>query len=311
MISLPQKPKVVSSDAFEAVVEIEGLYPGYGLTLGTALRRVMLSSCEGAAVTSFRLNSAAHEFSSVPHVQEDLIEISLNLKKLRFKVFSDEPQSLTLKVKGEKTVKAKDFNKNSQVEIVNPEAEIATLTDKKAVFELEIVVEKGIGYSTVEERRKKEKLPIGMIEIDANFSPVILVNTELEDMRVGEKTNYNRLRFFIKTDGTIQPLQAFDYSLGILLDQFSSLKLDALDEAGEDGPSSFSSLRDSSEVESVSLEETGLSGRVLAVLKQHRIKTIGDLSKISPDKLKAFKGLGAKAIEEVKKIAKEYGVSLK
>jgi len=309
MISLPQKPKVISNSGSEAVVEIEGLYPGYGLTLGTALRRVMLSSCEGAAATSFRLNNAAHEFSALPNIKEDLIEISLNLKKLRFKVFGDESQTLTMAVKGEREVRAKDFSKNSQVELTNPDALIATLTDKKAVLELEIRVEKGVGYSTLEERRRKEKLPIGTIEIDANFSPVVLVNSEVENMRVGEKTNYNRLRLYIKTDGTIDPLQAFDYSLSILTEQFSALRYEEMT-AEEEGPSSFADLRDNSKVAGTVLEETGLSGRILAALKQHRIKTVGDLAKTSVEKIKEFKGLGDKAVEEIKKVAKEYGVSL-
>ncbi len=310
MISLPQKPKVISNSGSEAVIEVDGLYPGYGLTLGTALRRVMLSSCEGAAATSFRLNNAAHEFSALPNVKEDLIEISLNLKKLRFKVFGDEPQTLTMTVKGEREVRAKDFGKNSQVELINPDALIATLTDKKAVLELEIRVEKGVGYSTLEERRRKEKLPIGTIEIDANFSPVVLVNSEVENMRVGEKTNYNRLRLYIKTDGATDPLQAFDYSLSILTEQFSALRYEET-AAEEEGPSSFADLRDNSEVTGTPLEETGLSGRVLAALKQHRIKTVGDLAKTNVEKIKEFKGLGDKAVEEIKKVAKEYGVSLK
>lgn len=310
MISLPQKAKVISNNGSEAVIEIEGLYPGYGLTLGTALRRVMLSSCEGAAVTSFRLNNAAHEFSALPSIKEDLIEISLNLKRLRFKVFGDEPQTLTMVIKGEREVRAKDFSKNSQIELVNPDALIATLTDKKAVLELEIRIEKGVGYSTLEERRRKEKLPIGTIEVDANFSPVILVNSEVENMRVGEKTNYNRLRLYIKTDGTTDPLRVFDYSLNILTEQFSALRYEEA-ATDEDGPSSFADLRDNSEVAGKTLEEAGLSGRILAALKQHRIKTVGDLEKTSVEKIKGFKGLGDKAVEEIKKVAKEYGVNLK
>ncbi|KKS06361.1 MAG: DNA-directed RNA polymerase subunit alpha [Candidatus Brennerbacteria bacterium RIFOXYC1_FULL_41_11] len=309
MISLPQKVNVVSHSETDAVIEIEGLHPGYGLTLGTALRRVLLSSCEGAAVVSFRLNNAPHEFSSLPGVKEDLVEISLNLKKLRFRVFGDEPQVLTVVAKGEREIRAKDIAKNSSVEIVNPEAVIATLTDKKAVFELELIVEKGIGYSTIEERRRKEKLPIGMIEIDSNFSPLSLVNLEIENMRVGEKTNYNRLRLTIKADGSLDPLLAFDHAINILVGQFSALK--AEENETEEGPTSFSSLKDGSEVSSVVLEETSLSGRVLAVLKQHRIKTVGDLGKTSVDKIRAFKGLGDKAVEEIQEVAKEYGIVLK
>lgn len=308
MIPVAQKPKVISNDGREAVIEIDGLYPGYGMTLGTALRRILLSSCEGAAITSFRINNAPHEFSTLPYIAEDLVEISLNLKKIRFKAFSEEPQTLSLNVKGIKEIKAKDFAKNSQVEIINPEVVIANINDKKGSFELEVKVEKGIGYSMVDDRRRKEKLPIGMIEIDANFSPVILVNLDVENMRVGEKTNFNRLRLHIKTDGSVDPLAAFDDALGILEEQAASLR--TLAEENEEGPKSFSELRDGSEVGETDLEGIAISGRVLAVLKQHRLKTLGDLEKAGLSKISGFKGLGDKAVEEIKKAAKKYGIVL-
>jgi DNA-directed RNA polymerase subunit alpha len=311
MVPLPQKPKIVKATDKEAIIEIDALYPGYGLTLGNVLRRALLSSCEGSAITSFRVNNAPHEFSTLNGVAEDLIELSLNLKKIRFKIFSDEPQTLSLSVKGERQVTAKDFEKNSLVEVVNPEALIATLTDKKATLGLEVRIEKGIGYSTAEERRRKEKLPIGMIEIDANFSPVILVNSFVENMRVGEKTNYNRLRLQIQTDGSVDPLAAFNYALTLLINHFNELRLEEFFSKDEEGLASFASLRDSAEIKSILLEKTNLSGRVLSVLRQHRIKTIGDLAKTNLEKIRNYKGLGNKAIEEIKKLTKEYGIILK
>lgn len=309
MIPLPKQPKIIKADSREAVLEIEELYPGYGLTLGNALRRVLLSSCEGAAITSFRVEGAPHEFSTLPGVAEDLIEISLNLKKIRFKLFTDEPQTLTLSVQGERVVTAKDFEKNPLVEIVNPEAVIATLTEKKASFNLEVRVERGIGYSLAEERRRKEKLPIGTIELDANFSPVVSVNTTIENMRVGERTNFNRLRIEIKTDGSLDPLVAFNYALNILIEHFQSLRLESL--ATDSEIASFASLRDSTKIESLPLEELKLSERVLSILKQHRLKTVGDLMKAKLEKIKDYKGLGEKALEEIQSALKEYGVELK
>ncbi|MEW5805253.1 MAG: DNA-directed RNA polymerase subunit alpha [Patescibacteria group bacterium] len=309
MISLPKQPKIIKSDSREAVIEIEELYPGYGLTLGNALRRVLLSSCEGAAITSFKIDGAPHEFSTLPGVAEDLIEISLNLKKIRLKIFSEEPQVLSLSAKGEGAIAAKDFGKNPLVEIVNPETGIATLTDKKSNFNLEVRIERGIGYSAAEDRRRKEKLPVGTVELDANFSPVILVNAIVENMRVGEKTNYNRLRLEIKTDGSIDPIFAFNYALGILIDHFSALRTEELAPEGE--VASFASLRNSEAIEKIVLENTGLPERILSALKQHRIKTIGDLIKINPEKIKSYKGLGNKAVEEIRAILKEYGIDFK
>src|SRR3989344_2764521 len=207
-ISLPKTPKLVKQlSPNKAEFEIDELYPGYGLTLGNALRRVMLSSLPGAAITSVKIKDVNHEFSTVPGVLEDIVEIILNLKQIRFKVHSDEPQTATLKVKGEKAVTGKDIKLPSQVEIMSPNAHIATLTSKNASIEMEIKIEKGLGYSGIESR-KTEKQEIGGIAVDAIFTPIRMINYEVEDMRVGDKTNYNRLRFDIETDGTITPQEA-------------------------------------------------------------------------------------------------------
>lgn len=221
--TLPSKPKAIKEEKNLGIFEIEGLYPGYGLTLGNALRRVLLSSLPGAAVTTIKIKGVNHEFSTISGVAEDVIQIILSLKKIRVKVFSNEPQNLTLSAKGEGKVTAKDFGKNSSVEIINPEVYIATLTDKKAELEITITVENGLGFVPVE-AIKKEKLPIGTISVDALFSPIKKINYEVEDMRVGEKTDFNRLRIYIETDGTVSPRFAMKRSAEILFNHFQIIE---------------------------------------------------------------------------------------
>ena len=214
--------KTISEDAKHGVFEIEGLFAGYGLTIGNALRRALLSSLPGAAVTELKIKNAPHEFSTLPGIKEDLVELSLNFKKLRFKLHTDEPQILTLKVEGGKNVTAADIKTNSEVEVVNPAEVLATLTSKDAELDVEIKVERGLGYSPVE-ARKGGRFSIGTIAIDAIFTPVHKVNYTIEDMRVGERTDYNRLRFEIETDGTLSPSVALHKASNILKDHFEKV----------------------------------------------------------------------------------------
>ena len=211
--------KKVSESNKEGVFEVEGLYSGYGLTIGNALRRVLLSSLPGAAITQIKIKGVSHEFSALEGVKEDVVEISLNLKKIRFRIHTDEPQVLLLKVKGEKAVLASDIKINAQVELITPDVHIATLTRKDSELDMEITVEKGLGYMPVE-ARKNDKLPIGVIALDALFSPVTKVNFSVENMRVGERADYNRIRLIIETDGTITPSAALRKSSNILQDHF-------------------------------------------------------------------------------------------
>ena len=220
MIPLFSKPKVVSEKGNIAVFEIEALYPGYGVTIGNSLRRVLFSSLLGAAVSKMKIKGVAHEFSTIPGVYEDVLQIMLNLKKLRFKMFSDEPQKANLSLKGEREVKGKDFQIPSQMELVNKDEYIATLTDKKAELEMEIEVEKGIGYLP-REKRKREKLGIGEILIDAIFTPVKRVGFQVENMRVGDRTDFDKIIMEVETDGTISPQQAMAQASQILVDHFS------------------------------------------------------------------------------------------
>jgi DNA-directed RNA polymerase subunit alpha len=215
--------KRVSENDTVGVFSIEGLFRGYGITVGNALRRVLLSSLPGAAITRFKIKGVGHEFTTVSGVIEDVVELGLNLKKVRFKFYADEPQILTLKIKGEKDVKAGDIRGNAQVEIQNKDLHIASLTTKNADLDMELTVEKGLGYQPVE-TQKVGRLPIGTIALDAIFSPVQSVNFRVENMRVGDRTDYNRVQIKIETDGTISPSSALHKATSIFLDHFGKIE---------------------------------------------------------------------------------------
>ncbi len=218
---LPKPPKIIDRKENWARFEIEGLYPGYGITMGNSLRRVLLSSLQGAAVTQVKIKGVQHEFSTMPGVYEDIITIIMNLKQMRFRVYSDEPQKAELKISGEKEVKGSDFKFPSQAELVNKSCHIASLTDKKSELEMEIQIEKGAGYETIEKRRKDGKLEVGALPVDAIFIPIVRVSYKVENMRVGKRTDFDRLFLDIETDGTITPEQAFSDASNILVEHFS------------------------------------------------------------------------------------------
>lgn len=218
-IPLPTKFDVKNIGPNEAIVTVEPCYPGYGTTLGNALRRVLLSSLPGSAIVAVKINGVTHEFSTIPNVKEDLVEIILNLKRIRLKLHGVKETRLMLKVKGEKVVTAKDIKTTSEVEVVNPEAQIATLTDKSAELEMEIFVDSGRGYLPVENMENK-KLELGVIAIDAIFTPLKNVNFDVENVRVGQMTNYDKLTLSIKTDGTIKPGEALKFAAEILVDHY-------------------------------------------------------------------------------------------
>jgi len=233
-IALPKKIDFkFGPEVNEGTITIEPLFPGYGMTLGNSLRRVLLSSLPGAAVIGAKIKGASHEFMALPHIKEDVLEIILNLKQLRLKVFTDEEIRLELKVKGKKVVKASDIAKNSQVEIKNPDLVIANVTDEAGSLEIEIVVKEGRGYK-MPEGTKKENRELGYIEIDSIFSPVILVSSSVESARVGKMTNWDKLVLHVKTDGTITPEEAFNESVKVLVDQYSALLPGAMSNKIED-----------------------------------------------------------------------------
>ena len=221
MIQLPTEPKVLSKEGnYKATFEISPLYPGYGMTIGNSLRRVLISSLEGAAVTSAKIKGVLHEFSTIENVAEDVVEIILNLKKVRFKLFSEEPVTLILKVSGEREVTAADIKATADVEVINADQHIATLTAKKAELDMEIRVEKGIGYVPIDQR-EKEKLGVGVIAIDGIFTPIKNVNFKVENIRVGQRTDYNRAMLEIETDGSVSPEDALQKASKILIEQFN------------------------------------------------------------------------------------------
>lgn len=234
----------------EAVVTVEPCYYGYGTTLGNALRRVIMSSLPGAAVTAVKIKGVQHEFSTIPHTKEDVVEVILNLKQLRLKVFSAEPVRLTMRVRGEKEARAADIDKSADVEIINPDLHIATLTNKNADLEMEIFVSQGRGYVPVE-AREKEKLELGAIAIDSIFTPVRNIGYKVENVRVGDITNYDRLILDIETDGTITPEDALHQSARLLIGHFSLFL-----EGNKDGEAEAEEKKVSEKEEKVEVQES-------------------------------------------------------
>lgn len=317
-ISLPKAPRLVEQiSSHRAILEIEGLYPGYGLTIGNALRRVMLSSLAGAAITSIKIKDVGHEFSTLPGVLEDVVEIILNLKQVRFKVYNDEPLIITLKAKGERKVLAKDIKTISQVEVINPNTHIATLTSKNASLEMEIRVERGLGYSAIESR-KREKQEIGTIAVDAIFTPIKMINFKVEDMRVGDKTNYNRLRFDIETDGAITPAEALANAANLLIEHFKivtasikTVKAEKKEEEKEEEPTRKKALKEEYDIAKTKIEDLRLSNRTQNILLNNHIKTVAGLLRLDERELLNLEEIGEKALKEIRKALGKLGLTLK
>jgi len=223
MENLPLPKLIEYKDLKEnkAQIKIEPLFPGYGITIANPLRRVLISSLIGAAITKIKIKGVNHEFSTLPYLKEDIVEFILNVKKIRMKIFADEPIKLKLKKKSEGPITAGDIEKNAQLEIVNPNLILGHLTDKKADFEMELTAEKGRGYVTVEDRGEKESAELGEIIIDSIFSPIVNVSFTIEEVRVGKMTDYEKVTIKVETDGSLSPKEAIDKSVQILLDHFS------------------------------------------------------------------------------------------
>lgn len=307
-ITLPTGIKITKKEPKKAIIEIEGCYPGYGITLANSLRRILLSSLKGAAVTNFKIKGVDHEFSTISGILEDVIQISLNLKQLRFRVHSDKEQKLTLKGKGERKFTAKDLKTPPEVEVINKDAHLITLTDKKSKLEMEMTVNTGYGYESSEEG-KKEKLPIGTISLDAAFSPVRKVSYEVEEMRVGERTDYNRIILEIDTDASITPEEAFRKASEILKNQFDFLgtkKAKIIEEKKEE-PEKKKKLDPSG----LSLDDLGIPTRIANILEDNRIKTAAGLIQRKKETLEKTKGLGPKSVEKIGKALDKYGLKLK
>jgi DNA-directed RNA polymerase subunit alpha len=315
-ILLPSKPKIISEEGVSGVYEIEGLYPGYGHTLGNSLRRIILSSIPGVAITAVKIKGVNHEFSTMNGVKEDVITVLLHLKKIRMRFATDEPQTLTLKVKGEKIVTAGDLEVPGQVEILNPEQIIATVTDKNTELEMEIKAEKGLGFMP-KEVVEKNRVDIGSIALDGIFTPIRRASYEVENMRVGDRTDFNRLKFFIETDGTISPQEALTSSIEVMINQLRSIvgfKEEVIEEAPEvetSAPVTASREEVDSEILKTRIESLNISARAQNALANANIRTVGGLARKKEKDLLEIEGLGAKAVQEIKKALGEFGITLK
>jgi DNA-directed RNA polymerase subunit alpha len=282
---------------------VEPLHNGYGMTLGNSLRRVLLSSISGAAITSFKIEGVTHEFTTVPGVKEDVVDIMLNLKGIRFRVYGDDAQTLRIVKKGKGIVTAKDIQTNADVEVVNPEHVIATIDDDKASLTIDLVVEIGRGYRTIEEGTAKKASD--MIALDAIFSPVLRVRYKVENTRVGQVTDLDKLLITVDTDGSISPSDAFEEASAILVNQYTAL-------AGKTRVATPSTASEGSAIASegimgdepaalnTSIEDLNLSARTTNALINNDIHSIKDLFALNDAELRDLKGFGSKALDEVK-----------
>ncbi len=312
-IVIPSKPKIVSEVDFSGSYEIDGLYPGYGHTLGNSLRRIILSSLPGVAVTSVKIDGIEHEFSTLSGVKEDAITMLLNLKRLRINMVGNEPQTLTLKVKGAKEVKASDIKLPGGVEVLNPDLVIANLTDKNAELNMEITVEKGLGF-VPKEVLQKNRVDIGSITVDAIFTPIRRVSYEVENMRVGDRTDFNRLKIFIETDGTISPKEALEKSIETMITQLKAIigfkeEDVVLSSPESEGPFTKSAADEDSL--KTRIETLNLSARTLNALSNANIRTVGGLARKKEKDLLDIEGMGAKGVAEIKEVLETFGITLK
>jgi len=318
-IIMPSKPRVVLEEGSKGVFEIDGLSPGYGHTLGNSLRRIILSSLPGASIVSIKIDGVSHEFQTMDGIKEDVIVMILNLKKARFKMLSDEPQTITLSIKGPKEVLASDIKTGGQVEILNPELHIAEVTGK-VNLNIEMKIEKGLGFIP-KEVFQKEKVDVGTIAVDAIFTPIRRVSYEVENMRVGDNTNHNRLRISIETDGTLTAREALSRSIEIMINQLKAIidfkepeeevkskkvaKENVADEDKEEKKGDFA------DVLKTRTDSLDLSTRTLNALTSANIRTLGGLARKKREDLLEVEGIGEKGITEIKKVLNKFGLNLK
>src|SRR3989344_1411166 len=298
-IVLPARTRIVSEEENKGTYEIDGLYPGYGHTLGNSLRRILLSSLSGAAVTKVKIEGASHEFATLPGVLEDVVTILLNIKQLRFKIHTDGPETAAVEVRGVKEIKGKDIKCPTQLEVMNKDLHLATLTDKNAGFNAEFTVEKGIGFVPSEEL-VKDKVSVGTIVLDAIFTPIRRATYEVENMRVGDRTDYNRLRLFIETDGTISSRAALKEALRIMrqhIEHIENFEGDAEPGAALGEEAGFAEMK--------------LSQRTKNALVSAGFSVPEELSQKSESEIRDLDGAGEKAVAEIKKALAKLKLSLK
>jgi DNA-directed RNA polymerase subunit alpha len=309
-ITLPSKPRVVSEEGLQGVYEIDSLYPGYGHTLGNSLRRIILSSLPGAAITRVKIEDVPHEFATIDGVRETVMEILLNLKRVHFVLHGDEPQTISLITKGAGKVTAADFKCPSQVEIQNLDQHIADLSGSKASLNIEATIERGLGY-VPREVLTSEKVDVGTIALDATFTPIRRVNYEVENMRVGDRTDFNRVRILIETNGTISPREALEKSIEIMIHQLRAII--GFQEESAPASASAEGKKDDDTIDpaKIKIADLELSARIASALEDAGIKSVAGLARKSASALKELDGIGEKAIEEISEALAGYGLTLK
>lgn len=314
LISLPSKPKIIKNEFTSGIFEIDGLYPGYGHTLGNSLRRIILSSISGFAITSIKIDGVKHEFSTMEGVREDVINIILNFKKIKYSVVNDDSYVLSLDIDGPRIVTAKDIKVPSQVTIMNPEEYLFEITSKTKVS-LEFVIEKGLGFVDREELTK-EKAEVGSIIVDASFTPIRRVSYEVENMRVGDRTDYDRLTINIETNGTISAKDTFEESVQIMMNQLHAILgfrenviLSTNENVDDIADKKEESAMD--DMRKIVIEDAKFSTRTTNTLIAGGIKTIGDLLNLSQEEITNLDGMGAKGVEEIQNYLSQYALTLK
>lgn len=295
VIHNPTLANVTQHSPMSATFVIEPLHSGYGMTLGNSLRRVLLSSIAGSAITAFKIDGVTHEFTTIPGIKEDVVDIMLNLKNIRFKNVFDEPVELTLDVKGAGVVKASSIKTTGDVEVVNPQQVIATIDDPKASIHIDFVVEAGRGYRTIEESSEK-RAHSDMIALDAVFGPVRRVRYNVSSTRVGQVTDLDKLSLTVDTDGSITPQDAFEEAAALLINQYTALAGSTRVEAA---PSLVSDAEEDGELDTP-IEDLNLTARTANALINNDIRTVQDLVNLSEIDLRELKGFGSKALDEVK-----------
>ena len=296
VIHNPALASVDEHDATSATFVVEPLHAGYGNTLGNSLRRVLLSSIEGGALTAFRVEGASHEVSTIKGVKEDVVDIMLNLKNVKLKVMSDEPVELRLEKKGTGTITAADIKTTADVEVINPNQIIATIDDPKTSVSMDLVAESGRGYRTIEDS-SASRIHSDMIALDALFSPVLRVRYKVDGTRVGQETNLDKLRLTVETDGSISPREAFEEAAAVLVNQYTALAGSTTVEAA---PALGQDVEEESSELNTPIEELNLSARTANALINNEIRTVRDLVTLSEQDLRELKGFGSKALDEVK-----------
>lgn len=317
-IQLPSKPRVVAEDTTNGVYEIDALHPGYGYTLGNSLRRIILSSLPGTAVTSVSISGVSHEFSVIEGVKEDVVNILLNLRQVRFRLATEDSQIVTLSAKGPGIVTAKDIKVSGGVEIMNPDAYICEITSKTELT-IDIRIEHGLGFVPKEEHQKSRS-EIGTIAVDAYFTPIKRVSYDVENMRVGDNTNFNRLRISIETDGTIAPREALTQSIVLMIKQLEAiLDFKVVEEKPVEVEQTLTEVEETTsaseeeiaEILKTRIDALNLSARTLNALTNANIRTVGGIARKSESDLMEIEGIGDKGINEIKSTLQNLGITLK